>query len=62
MTFGRFLKAYWGATTDLNNSGYDVDHLYNKARAKQATTTSNIPLDMAEQTLRDLYTRAHPDV
>ena len=34
-TFGRFLKANWGATTDLTNSGYDVDHLYNRARAKQ---------------------------
>lgn len=33
--FGRFLKAHWGATTDLTHSGYDVDHLYNRARAKQ---------------------------
>jgi len=34
-TFGRFLKTYWGATSDLSNSGYDVDHLYNRERAKQ---------------------------
>lgn len=131
-TYGRFLKAYWGATTDLTNSGYDVDHLYNRARAKQygyhlvrmmlvvgdvnrdhgrsyekqigaaernrhvkimklldgmselkalglppirdglltpahkaaaqqAAAGYGIPVSSAEQTLRDLYDRAHPD-
>ena len=32
--FGRYLRAFWGATTDLTHSGYDVDHVYNRARAK----------------------------
>jgi hypothetical protein len=33
-TYGRFLRQHWGATRDLTNSGYDVDHVYNRARAK----------------------------
>jgi len=32
-SYGRFLKAHWGATQDLTGSGYDVDHVYNRARA-----------------------------
>lgn len=32
--FGRFLKASWGTQADLTNCGYDVDHVYNRARAK----------------------------
>jgi hypothetical protein len=34
-TYGKFLRTHWGATRDLTNSGYDVDHVYNRARAKQ---------------------------
>lgn len=33
-TYGRFLRQHWGATRDLTNSGYDVDHVYNRARAR----------------------------
>ena len=33
--YGKFLQQHWGATRDLTNSGYDVDHVYNRARAKQ---------------------------
>ena len=32
--YGRFLKTSWGVQADLTNSGYDVDHVYNRARAK----------------------------
>lgn len=33
--YGRFLKAHWGAKSDLTGSGYDADHVYNRARAMQ---------------------------
>lgn len=33
--YGRFLKTNWGVHADLADSGYDVDHIYNRARAKQ---------------------------
>jgi hypothetical protein len=33
--YGRFLKAHWGAGSDLTGSGYDADHVYNRARAIQ---------------------------
>jgi hypothetical protein len=32
--FGRFLRAHWGVTASLAGSGFDVDHVYNRARAK----------------------------
>ena len=32
--FGRFLRQHWGLAIGLTGSGYDVDHLYNRARAK----------------------------
>lgn len=32
--FQRFLKEFWGLTQALAHSGYDVDHVYNRARAK----------------------------
>jgi hypothetical protein len=130
--FGKFLQVHWGAITDLTRSGYDADHVYNRARAKlygyrlvrmflvvqnvnrdhgssyemqigkaerdrsvkimklldgmselktlglppvknglltqehyaaarQAATTYGIPVASAEQTLRAMYSRAHPD-
>ncbi|MDB5416307.1 MAG: hypothetical protein JWR10_4642 [Rubritepida sp.] len=34
-TFGRFLRQHWHVTASLTNSGYDVDHMYNRARARQ---------------------------
>ncbi len=33
-TFGRFLRQAWGVTASLTHSGYDVDHVYNRARAR----------------------------
>jgi len=32
--FNRFLRTFWGSTQDLTRSGFDVDHVYNRARAK----------------------------
>nr|WP_314075231.1 hypothetical protein [uncultured Roseococcus sp.] len=33
--FGRFLTEHWGTARTLTNSGYDVDHMYNRARARR---------------------------